>query len=46
MGSGTTGVACAAEGFRFWGCDENAEYIQIATARVSAAYNAVEEATA
>ena len=38
MGSGSTGVACAAEGFRFCGIEKSAEYLGWARARVAAAY--------
>ncbi len=34
MGSGTTGVACALEGFRFIGCDSDHESVEIAAARI------------
>jgi DNA modification methylase len=34
MGSGTTGVACMLEGFRFIGIDNEPEYIPIAQARI------------
>lgn len=37
-GSGTTGVACAAEGFRFVGIEREAEYHAIAARRVAHAY--------
>lgn len=33
-GSGTTGIACMLEGFRFAGIEQNAEYIEIARQRV------------
>lgn len=33
-GSGTTGVACMLEGFRFIGCEQQAEYLAIAKARI------------
>ncbi len=33
-GSGTTGVAALAEGLRFAGCEREAEYVQIARARL------------
>lgn len=36
MGSGTTGVACQAEGFEFIGIDREAEYIGIAQYRLNA----------
>jgi len=36
MGSGTTGMACKAEGFRFIGIDNNAEYVEIAKKRINA----------
>ena len=36
MGSGTTGVAAKAEGFRFVGIDNNLEYCKIAKARIGA----------
>lgn len=41
-GSGTTGCACAAEGFDFLGIEREAEYVEIATARLA---RAVEEAS-
>ena len=34
MGSGTTGCAAVLEGFRFVGCDLEAEYVEIARARI------------
>jgi site-specific DNA-methyltransferase (adenine-specific) len=34
MGSGTTGMACVAEGFSFVGIEEKAEYAAIAEARI------------
>lgn len=34
MGSGSTGKAAMREGFRFLGCELNAEYLAIATARI------------
>lgn len=34
-GSGTTGVACALEGFDFIGIEQNAEYARIADARIA-----------
>jgi site-specific DNA-methyltransferase (adenine-specific) len=34
MGSGSTGKACAYEGFDFIGIDESAEYVEIARARI------------
>lgn len=37
-GSGTTGVACAREGFNFIGCEMTSEYIPIATRRIAHAY--------
>jgi site-specific DNA-methyltransferase (adenine-specific) len=39
MGSGSTGKACAAEGFEFIGVEMDAEYLAIASARISFAYN-------
>jgi site-specific DNA-methyltransferase (adenine-specific) len=36
MGSGSTGVACAAEGFRFIGIEGEAEYVQLAEQRIAA----------
>ncbi|VGQ12956.1 Modification methylase DpnIIB [Klebsiella variicola] len=38
MGSGTTGIAAAREGFTFIGCELNTEYFDLARARISAAY--------
>lgn len=35
-GSGTTGIACAQEGFRFVGIEQNAEYVAIADKRIAA----------
>lgn len=35
-GSGTTGVACVHEGFRFVGIEQDAEYVQIARDRIRA----------
>lgn len=40
MGSGSTGKAAVLEGFRFVGCEVDADYIAIARARISAAYAA------
>jgi len=34
MGSGSTGKACALEGFRFIGIEREAEYIEIAERRI------------
>lgn len=34
MGSGTTGCACACEGFEFIGIDDDPDYVQIARARI------------
>ena len=36
MGSGTTGIAAISEGFRFMGLEQNAEYMDIAEARILA----------
>lgn len=36
MGSGTTGIACKLEGFKFIGIEREAEYIEIAKARIIA----------
>lgn len=36
-GSGTTGVACALEGFRFIGIEREAEYVEVARARIAEA---------
>jgi site-specific DNA-methyltransferase (adenine-specific) len=36
-GSGSTGKACMLEGFAFVGIEQNAEYLQIARARIEAA---------
>ena len=36
MGSGSTGKACAIEGYRFIGIEREAEYMEIATARINA----------
>ncbi len=35
MGSGSTGIAALAEGFRFLGCDTSAEYVELARRRIS-----------
>ena len=35
MGSGSTGKACAYEGFNFIGIDQSAEYVEIARARIN-----------
>lgn len=35
-GSGSTGMACKAEGFQFIGCELDAEYVAIAQARIDA----------
>jgi site-specific DNA-methyltransferase (adenine-specific) len=35
MGSGTTGIACALEGFGFIGIEQDAEYIEIARRRIA-----------
>jgi site-specific DNA-methyltransferase (adenine-specific) len=35
VGSGTTGVACVLEGFRFLGIDQDPEYIAIAQGRIA-----------
>jgi site-specific DNA-methyltransferase (adenine-specific) len=39
MGSGSTGKACAYEGFHFIGIDQSAEYVEIARARIAFAEN-------
>jgi DNA modification methylase len=39
MGSGSTGKACAYEGFDFIGIDQSAEYVAIAQARIDFAIN-------
>ena len=39
MGSGSTGKACAYEGFEFIGIDQSAEYVAIARARIDFASN-------
>jgi site-specific DNA-methyltransferase (adenine-specific) len=36
MGSGTTGLACTADGFRFIGIEQDATYIEIARRRFAA----------
>lgn len=41
MGSGSTGKAAALEGFRFIGIEREVEYVEIARARVAAAYDTV-----
>jgi len=43
-GSGTTGVACAREGFRFIGCEMTDEYIPIIQGRVDHAYAKADKA--
>jgi len=35
VGSGTTGIACALEGFEFIGIEREAEYVEIARARIA-----------
>lgn len=35
LGSGTTGISAVLEGFRFIGCEQSAEYAEIAEARIS-----------
>ena len=35
MGSGSTGKACAYEGFDFIGIEQSAEYVEIANARIN-----------
>jgi site-specific DNA-methyltransferase (adenine-specific) len=42
MGSGSTGKACALEGFRFIGIEYEAEYVEIARMRITAARSMVE----
>jgi DNA modification methylase len=44
MGSGSTGKAAVLEGFKFVGIEREQEYIDIATARISAAQKKIEEA--
>ena len=39
MGSGSTGRAAVAEGFRFIGIEKEAEYVEIARKRVLPSYN-------
>ena len=39
MGSGSTGKACAYEGFDFIGIDQSSEYVEIAKARINFAIN-------
>lgn len=39
MGSGSTGKACAYEGFDFIGIEQSAEYVEIARARIAYAQN-------
>lgn len=43
MGSGSTGKACAYEGFNFIGIDQSAEYVEIARARIDFAIASKEE---
>ena len=35
MGSGSTGIAAIQEGFSFVGCDQQAEYVEIARGRIA-----------
>jgi site-specific DNA-methyltransferase (adenine-specific) len=44
MGSGTTGVACVAEGRKFLGIEKDAEYVKIAQARIAHARKEAEKA--
>lgn len=46
MGSGSTGKACAREGFDFIGIELEAEYLAIATARIEHEHNVVAAAAA
>jgi site-specific DNA-methyltransferase (adenine-specific) len=46
MGSGTTGCAAALEGFRFIGCEREAEYVAIAERRIAYWASTVEPALA
>jgi len=39
MGSGSTGKAAVLEGFNFIGCDMTPEYVDIARARITHAFN-------
>lgn len=43
MGSGSTGIAAMREGFRFMGCELDADYFEIAAARLKAAEKEAEE---
>jgi site-specific DNA-methyltransferase (adenine-specific) len=43
MGSGSTGKAATLEGFNFIGIEQNAEYIEIAKARIAYSSKQVEE---
>ena len=43
MGSGSTGKACAYEGFNFIGIDQSAEYLEIAKARIEYAQKQEED---
>ena len=43
MGSGSTGKACAYEGFDFIGIEQSAEYVEIAQARIDFALSATEQ---
>jgi site-specific DNA-methyltransferase (adenine-specific) len=45
-GSGSTGKACALEGFEFIGIEREAEYVEIARARIAATRNLFSEAVA
>jgi site-specific DNA-methyltransferase (adenine-specific) len=43
MGSGSTGKACAYEGFEFIGIDQSAEYVEIAQARIDFVHASLEQ---
>ena len=43
-GSGTTGIACAVDGFRFIGIEKETEYVAIAEARIAHAKGLIAEA--
>lgn len=45
MGSGTTGIACVEEGFRFIGVERESDYIRIAHARIAYALGLLTQGT-
>lgn len=40
MGSGTTGIACTKQGFRFTGIERDPSYFEVAIERITEAHNA------